>query len=200
MGTGVAVLSLRNGAGGHHMTTGCTKHFRLVIAALGLGVCLSGAPAMAADTPDPWITMKTKIALMTADNVSAADLNVDTVKGVVTLHGKVATEAEKAKAEQVAAKIDGVKSVKNLLQIVPSSKREVVERSDADVKDAVQAAFKANARVKDSGISVTSVNKGVVLLAGKAKSLESHLEAVQVASAVKGVRRVATEVQVDAGT
>jgi hyperosmotically inducible protein len=182
------------------MTLGRTKHFHLVAAALALGVCLSGAPAMAADTSDAWITMKTKIALMTTDNVSAADLNVDTVNGVVTLHGKVATEGEKTKAERLAEKIDGVKSVKNLLQIVPGSKREVVERSDADVKDAVQAAFKADAKVKDSGISVASVNKGVVLLAGKAKSLESHLEAVQVASAVKGVRRVSTEVQLDAGT
>ncbi len=182
------------------MTIGRIRHFHLVAAALALGVCLSGAPAMAADTPDTWITMKTKIALMTTDHVSAADLNVDTVNGVVTLHGKVATEGEKSKAEQVAAKIDGVKSVKNLLQIVPSSKREVVDRSDADVKDAVQGAFKANAKVKDSGISVASVNKGVVLLSGKAKSLESHLEAVQVASSVKGVRRVSTEVQVDAGT
>ena len=182
------------------MSIGRTKHVHLVAAALALGVCLSGAPAMAADTPDAWITMKTKIALMTTDNVSAADLNVDTVNGVVTLHGKVATEGEKAKAERVAAKIDGVKSVKNLLQIVPGSKREFVERADGEIKDAVDAAFKANAKVKDSGISVASVNKGVVLLAGKAKSLESHLEAIQVASAVKGVRRVSTDVQVDAGT
>jgi len=181
------------------MTSG-RKHFSLIAAALALTVCLSGAPAIAADTPDAWITMKTKIALMTTDHVSAADLNVDTVNGVVTLHGKVATEGEKTKAERLAAKIDGVKSVKNLLQIVPGSKREVVDRRDADVKDAVQGAFKANAKVKDSGISVASVNKGVVLLSGKAKSLESHLEAVQVASAVKGVRRVSTEVQVDAGT
>jgi hyperosmotically inducible protein len=182
------------------MTTGRTKHFHIVAAALALCLCLSGTPVLAADTPDAWITMKTKIALMTADNVSAADLNVDTVNGVVTLHGKVATEAEKGKAEQVAAKVDGVKSVKNLLQIVPNSKREIVERADNDVKDAVQSAFKANARVKDSGITVASVNKGVVLLAGKTRSLESHLEAVQVAYAVKGVRRVATEVQVDPGT
>ena len=182
------------------MTTGRTKPFHIVAAAFALGLCLSGAPAIAADTPDAWITMKTKIALMTADKVSAADLDVDTVNGVVTLHGKVATDAQRAKAEQVTAKIDGVKSVKNLLQIVPNSRREVVERADADVKDAVQAAFKANAQVKDSGISVASVNKGVVLLAGKAKSLESHLEAVQAAYAVKGVRRVASEVQVDAGT
>jgi hyperosmotically inducible periplasmic protein len=182
------------------MDTGRTKHFHIVAAALALGMCLSGTAALAADTPDAFITMKTKIALMTTDNVSAADLNVDTVNGVVTLHGKVATDGEKNKAEQVTARIDGVKSVKNLLQIVPNSKREIVDRSDADVKDAVQAAFKANARVKDSGISVASVNKGVVLLAGRGKSLESHLEAVQVAYAVKGVRRVATEVQVDAGT
>lgn len=172
----------------------------IVAAALALGLCLNSSAAFGADTPDGWITMKTKIALMTTNNVSAADLNVDSVNGVVTLHGKVATPAEKEKAEQVAAKIDGVKSVKNLLQIVPASKREVVERADADVKGAVESAFKANARVKDSGISVASVNKGVVLLGGKAKSLESHLEAVQVAHAVKGVRRVATEVQVEAGT
>ncbi len=182
------------------MTTGRTKHFHIVAAALALGLCIGGPPAMAADTADAWITMKTTIALMTADNVSAADLNVDTVNGVVTLHGKVATDGEKAKAEQVTAKVDGVKSVKNLLQIVPNSKREVADRADADVKDAVQAAFKANARVKDSGISVASVNKGVVLLGGRSKSLESHLEAVQVAYAVKGVRRVASDVQVDPGT
>lgn len=181
------------------MRTGL-KHCYTVAGALLVSLCLSGAVARAADTPDAWITMKTKIALMTADNVSAADLNVDTVNGVVTLHGKVATEGEKAKAEQVAAKIDGAKSVKNLLQIVPSAKREFVDRADTEVKDAVQAAFKANARVKDSGISVASVNKGVVLLAGRTKSLEAHLEAVELANRVKGVRRVATEVQVDPGT
>jgi osmotically-inducible protein OsmY len=181
------------------MTKGRTTHAHVVTAALVLGLCLSGTAGFAADTPDALVTMKTKIALMTADHVSAADLNVDTVKGVVTLHGKVATEGEKAKAEQVTAKIDGVKSVKNLLQIVPNSKREVVERTDADVKDAVQSALNANARVKDSGISVASVNKGVVLLAGKTQSLEAHLEAVQVADGVKGVRRVASEVQVTPG-
>lgn len=182
------------------MTIRRYKPSHTVAAALLVGLCLSGAPALAADTPDAWITMKTKIALMTIDNVNAADLNVDTVNGAVTLHGKVSTEGERMKAEQVVAKIDGVKSVKNLLQIVPAAKREFVERADADVKDAVQSALKANASVKDSGISVASVNKGVVLLAGKTKSLESHLEAVQAAYAVRGVRRVSSEVQVAQGT
>ena len=70
--------------------------------------------ARAADRPDALVTMSTKVSLMTTDGVSTKDLNVDTVKGVVTLHGKVATEAEKTKAEEVARKVDGVKDVKNM--------------------------------------------------------------------------------------
>ena len=49
----------------------------------------------------------------------------------------------------------------------------------------------------DSGIKVASVNKGVVLLSGKTKSVATQLEAIQVADAVKGVRRVSSEVQLD---
>jgi hyperosmotically inducible protein len=151
----------------------------------------------AADRPDAWVTMMTKIKLMTADNVSTKDLNVDTVNGVVTLHGMVASEAEKANAEKVALGVEGVKEVKNLLQIVPTAQRKVVERSDEAIKDAVEAAFKANRRVNGSGIKVASVNKGVVLLSGKTKSVEAYLESVEVANAVRGVRRVSTEVEVE---
>jgi osmotically-inducible protein OsmY len=61
---------------------------------------------------------------------------------------------------------------------------------------AVEAAFKANKRVNTSGIKVSSVNQGVVLLSGKTKSLQAHLESVEVAGAVRGVRRVSTEVEV----
>src|ERR1700736_1206493 len=89
--------------------------------------------AKAADTPDAWVTIKTKVSLMTTEGVSTKDLSVNTVNGVVTLHGKVATEAEKAKAEDVARRIEGAKEIKNLLQVVPSAQRAVVERSDDSI-------------------------------------------------------------------
>ena len=54
-----------------------------------------------ASMPDSWITTKTKMALATTDGVSATQVHVDTVDGRVTLHGKVDSEAEKAKAEPV---------------------------------------------------------------------------------------------------
>ncbi len=172
---------------------------RLFVAA-PLFVAFAAGWASAADAPDAWLTTKTKIALMTTEGLSTSDLNVDTVQGVVTLHGKVSTESEKARAEAAARHVDGVKDVKNLLQVVPNSARTVVERADDQIKDAVNAAFKANRRVHHSGIEVQSVNTGVVLLAGRTESLEAHLEAVQVAGAVPGVRRVASEVQVTLGT
>jgi hyperosmotically inducible protein len=176
---------------------GMTKgQFSRIARVTGLILVLASGLAKAADNPDAWVTMKTKVSLMTTEGVDTHDLNVDTVNGVVTLHGKVSTEAEKIKAEKIARGIEGAKEVKNLLQVVPNVQRETVERSDDEIKKSVQAAFKANRRVEDSGIKVSSVNKGVVLLAGKTKSMGAYLESVEVANAVRGVRRVSTEVEV----
>ena len=171
-----------------------------IFVAAPLLIAIAAGWAYAADAPDAWLTMKTQISLMTTEGLSTSDLNVDTVQGVVTLHGKVPTAGEKAKAEATARRVDGVKDVKNLLQVVPDAAKKAVERSDDQIKDAAVAAFRANKRVNDSGIKVQSVNKGVVLLAGKTDSLQAHLDAVKVANAVPGVKRVATEVQVTGGT
>ena len=170
--------------------------FARIVRVTGLILVLAAGIAKAADSPDSWVTMKTKVSLMTTEGVDTHDLNVDTVNGVVTLHGKVASEAEKLKAERVARGIEGTKDVKNLLQVVPSVQRASVERSDDEIKKSVEAAFKANRRVEDSGIKVSSVNKGVVLLSGKTKSMAAHLESVEVANAGRGVRHVSTEVEV----
>src|SRR5512141_2603503 len=78
------------------------------------------APA-GASTSDAWITTKTKLSLLTTEGVSGTAINVDTVLGRVTLHGKVPSTEEKAKAEAITQKIQGVTSVHNLLQVVAPS-------------------------------------------------------------------------------
>lgn len=170
-------------------------HISRIARATAVLLVLTSGVARAADTSDAWVTMKTKVSLMTADGIDTKDLNVDTVNGVVTLHGQVATELQKLKAGDIVSRIDGAKDVKNLLQVVPIAQREIVKRSDDDIKKGVEAAFKANRRVDGSGIKVASVNKGLVLLSGKTKSPEAYLESVEVANAVRGVRRVSTEVE-----
>jgi len=168
---------------------------RALITSVALALIVSTG-ALAADRPDSWITMKTKLALMTTEGIDTWDLNVDTVNGMVTLHGKVATEAAKEKAESVTKGIEGVKTVKNVLQVVPKPDRKVVDKQDDAVKESIQKAFDADPVIKDSGIKVASVNKGVVLLSGDTKSLEAHLRAVEVARGIAGVHRVSSEVTV----
>jgi hyperosmotically inducible periplasmic protein len=166
------------------------------VVGIALGLLLTTG-ALAADRPDSWVTAKTKLALMTTEGIDTWDLNVDTVNGVVTLHGKVASDAAKQKAETVAQGIEGAKSVKNLLQVVPKPQRDAVSDRDDVIADNVKKAFDADPTVDDSGISVASVNKGVVLISGTAKTIDAHLKAVEIASKVPGVRRVASEVKVE---
>jgi hyperosmotically inducible periplasmic protein len=156
---------------------------------------LSAAPLPAvAATSDAWITAKTKMALLTSENVPSMRINVDTVDGRVTLHGTVATADEKAKAEAEARKIEGVKEVRNLLQVVPEAKHDAVKASDSELKDRVAKVLDDDKALDNSDIKVQSVNDGVVLLGGNAKTLSDHLRAVEDARAVPGVRRVRSEV------
>jgi hyperosmotically inducible protein len=104
----------------------------LLAASLALGMVLGTSSAMAKDPPkttdhaamthadthdsaepvtDSWITTKVKTDLLTSKNVPGTEVMVETVNGVVTLKGTVATQAEYDKALRVTKGIKGVKSV-----------------------------------------------------------------------------------------
>lgn len=160
-----------------------------------IGVAFTALSAHAGAPTDAWITTKAKLALLTTEGVSVTDVNVDTVQGQVTLHGKVTTQAEKDKAAAVVAQIDGAKGVKNLLQVVPERKEEAVQATDDQIKQQIEKGLEADKSLADSHIDVKSVNAGVALLSGNATSLTDQLRAVEIASAVKGVKRVVSEVE-----
>jgi osmotically-inducible protein OsmY len=67
--------------------------------------------------------------------------------------------------------------------------------SDSELKDRVSAALAKDAALSSSKIAVASVNKGLVLLSGSAQTLSDSLRAVEIASRVDGVRRVASEIK-----
>jgi osmotically-inducible protein OsmY len=168
------------------------KRMALTVALVGT-IVVAGAVAARADVNDSWITTKAKIALLTMDGFSVNGANVDTINGHVTMHGKVATTEDRTKAEQTVRTVTGVKSVNNLLQVVHGDVKEAVAANDSDVKERVEASLKADSKMKD--VKVASVNKGVVLLSGKTDSLNENLRAIENAYAVKGVHRVASELQ-----
>ena len=152
-------------------------------------------PAFAMSTPaDAWITTKVKVSLATTEGVDPSEVHVDTVRHEVTLHGTVNTAAEKQTAERTAKAIQGVTAVRNLLQVVPSKNEAAVEARDEEIAAGVSEALEGNISLKDSTISVQSVNKGLVLLKGNAKTLSDLLTAIDVTRSVIGVRRVVSEV------
>jgi len=65
-----------------------------------------------------------KSALFADPNVSGFQVNVDTYQGVVSLSGFVDTAAQKAKAEDVARQVSGVRQVQNNLSIRENIRRQ----------------------------------------------------------------------------
>jgi len=165
---------------------------RSVFVSVALLCGLSAAWA-SVDRPDVWITTKARIALLSTDGAGRTAVKVDTAHGRVTLHGKVASEAVKSKAEATVAALDGVKGVRNLLQVVSEADKEAVQVSDSDVKTRVQTALETHKSL--DGIKVASVDAGVVLLDGKTKTLARKLQAIEVAYGCDGVQRVATQIE-----
>jgi hyperosmotically inducible periplasmic protein len=139
---------------------------------------------------DSWLTSKTKIALFSDDRVKGSQVKVETKDGVVFLRGKVDSAEAKAAAESVAKGIDGVKSVKNDLQVVSPGARKAVEAKDADIAKAVESRVRRESDLKKVDVRADS---GVVTLTGEVPTITASAKASEVARGVNGVRSVKNE-------
>jgi hyperosmotically inducible periplasmic protein len=144
------------------------------------------------EVTDSWLTFKTKLALLADERVSSNDVSVKTAKGVITLHGKVASAAEQQAAEEIARTIEGQKQVVNQLTVVPAAQRKMVDRQDDQIVTDVKQAITKDASLKKAAIEVRA-EKGIVTLTGKAPSLATSVRASEVARRVSGVRAVRNE-------
>lgn len=66
---------------------------------------------------DVWITTKVKSLLLKEEGVKGLGVNVETYQGMVQLSGWVNTPTQISQAEKIALAIEGVKGVRNDLQI-----------------------------------------------------------------------------------
>ena len=139
---------------------------------------------------DSWLTSKTKIALFADDRVKGSEVKVETKDGVVYLRGKVDSAEAKAAADSVAKGIDGVKSVKNDLQVVSPGARKAVDAKDADIAKAVESRVKRESDLKKVDVRADS---GVVTLTGEVPTISASAKASEVARGVNGVRSVKNE-------
>ncbi len=159
------------------------------------GLLLADRPALAKTAPsDSWITTKVKMKLLTTDDVSGTDVNVDTTDGLVTLQGPVSTQAEKDRTVKMARSIDGVRDVRDLLEIVPQSHASVIEAKDDVIHDQLSRSLDNDPRLQGSAIAIKSVTNGAVVLGGTAKTLGAHAQALVDARRIPGVRKVESQI------
>jgi hyperosmotically inducible protein len=194
------------------------RHSIIAGSALLAAAALAAAPALAADSKDPslmqktkdtvkettreaktevtdsWVTAKTKIALFSDSRVKGRQIKVETMKGMVTLRGKVDSEDAKSAAGEVAKGVEHVKGVKNDLQVVTPKERKSVDISDKEINARVEKRLKQDAGLKKIAVRTDA---GVVTLTGEAPDITASARASELASAVSGVQSVKNEVQLN---
>jgi osmotically-inducible protein OsmY len=68
---------------------------------------------------DTAITASVKTRMLDDSRVAGTSITVETLNGTVMLSGFAKSQAEKAAAESIARKVDGVKAVKNEITVRP---------------------------------------------------------------------------------
>ena len=141
---------------------------------------------------DTWITSKTKIALFADDRVKARDVSVETTNGEVYLRGKVDSAEAKTAAAEVTRGIEGVKNVKNDLQVVPASTRKAVTADDKAITKSVESRLSKDADLKKVDVRTDA---GVVVLSGQVANISAAARASEMAHKVDGVKAVKNELR-----
>jgi len=102
-----------------HTTPRLLRALGVALVAAALAAC-AGSPTKESTGElfdDTVITTKVKSKLIGDKEVSALDVQVETFKGTVQLSGFVGTDRERQRAAELARAVDGVKEVRNDLQL-----------------------------------------------------------------------------------
>ena len=144
-------------------------------------------------TSDSWVTSKTKIALFADDRVKGRDVRVETQNGEVFLRGKVDSEEAKTAAAETAKGVEGVKNVKNDLQVVAPGARKTVQANDKQITKSVETSFGKDPQLKKIDVRTDA---GVVVLSGEVPNISVSAKASEMAHRVEGVKAVKNELRV----
>jgi len=129
--------------------------------------------------------------------LKAVSVTQDRDKGVVTLSGNVAADADKAQAESIATSIATGQVVSNQIAVIPpggeSAAKAINSDLDAGIAKNLDAALIQNKCQK--GVTY-DVKSGVVTLTGEVSSQAKRAQVAQVASTVPDVQQVVNELQV----
>jgi hyperosmotically inducible protein len=117
------------------------------------------------------------------------DIEVEMDGGKAVLSGRVATEEDKRRAEEIAQHLDPVNQVVNKLEVVKDLGTSIAKRHDHTLLQLVKERFARTETLKAAGFDV-KCEQGIIYLSGTVRFQVLALEAAQAARQVPGVRAV----------
>jgi len=172
------------------------KTFKLCFVLLALFVVgtLAGCSKRTTQSPDVADNIRTAL-----DQASLKDVSVsqDRDKGVVTLGGHVATDADKSQAESIAMSLAAGQVVANQIAVIPpggeSDAKAVSSDLDKGIESNLHAALIQNKLEKSVKFEVKN---GVVTLTGLVNSQSKRDQAGEIATSVPNVQQVVNTLQI----
>jgi hyperosmotically inducible protein len=144
---------------------------------------------------DATVTARVKSRLLWTDATAALDIDVDTRDGRVLLKGAADNATTRATATRIALDTRGVASVDNQIVVRPPDPRVAnTARAEQTISDTwISAKVKSSllfARHVDGSDIRVDTHEGVVKLSGRVYSLDERRHAIEIARAIRGVRKV----------
>ena len=136
---------------------------------------------------DSTITSHIKNEMIKDDTVKARKIDVDTVSGHVTLNGVVETRAESQRALEITEGVQGVRSVRNNLQIGKKTWTEAI--NDKYLVSKIKSKLIVEPEIRSLNIDV-DVHRGVVTLTGVVQSRFQKKRALEIARTTEGAQQV----------
>jgi osmotically-inducible protein OsmY len=122
---------------------------------------------------DAWLQMMVKNMLMLHRNLDSDNTAVDVKDGLVTLHGEVGSQSEKALTAEYVKDVEGVKDVDNKMTVATAhkTKHKTFEEfiDDASIKSQIKLALLFHRGTNPFRANIT-VNRGAVTVSGMAKN------------------------------
>lgn len=148
-------------------------------------------------TDDAIVTSRVAARIARDPELPKHEIDVDVLKGHVTLRGEVPDAHTSMHAERLARETEGVVSVENRLLIVSKTELEDEPDGDGAITARVHDRLTNDPEVKSRNIDVDTQD-AVVTLSGIVENERAREEAVRLAADTEGVARVVDELSVDA--